>query len=109
EPPELARNPLELARGVPEPSRFYSKRRRRRLLRMTKTDEKAMAAPAIIGSSRPRAAIGIAAVRSEEHTSELQSRFELVCRLLLEKKKEGARPADTPLHLNLSTGQMELN
>src|SRR5699024_12030008 len=25
--------------------------------------------------------------RSEEHTSELQSRFELVCRLLLEKKK----------------------
>src|SRR5699024_11311279 len=26
------------------------------------------------------------AVRSEEHTSELQSRFELVCRLLLEKK-----------------------
>src|SRR5699024_12651794 len=26
-------------------------------------------------------------LRSEEHTSELQSRFELVCRLLLEKKK----------------------
>src|SRR5207249_12317593 len=26
------------------------------------------------------------AVRSEEHTSELQSRFDLVCRLLLEKK-----------------------
>src|SRR5437868_14430490 len=25
--------------------------------------------------------------RSEEHTSELQSRFDLVCRLLLEKKK----------------------
>src|SRR2546422_8622416 len=28
-----------------------------------------------------------AAVRSEEHTSELQSRLHLVCRLLLEKKK----------------------
>src|SRR5699024_11664933 len=28
-----------------------------------------------------------AAARSEEHTSELQSRFDLVCRLLLEKKK----------------------
>src|SRR5438105_12556733 len=28
-----------------------------------------------------------ARVRSEEHTSELQSRVELVCRLLLEKKK----------------------
>src|SRR5438067_6728933 len=27
--------------------------------------------------------------RSEEHTSELQSRFDLVCRLLLEKKKDG--------------------
>src|SRR2546422_8465149 len=27
-------------------------------------------------------------LRSEEHTSELQSRLQLVCRLLLEKKKE---------------------
>src|SRR5699024_11813492 len=27
--------------------------------------------------------------RSEEHTSELQSRFDLVCRLLLEKKNNG--------------------
>src|SRR5438309_7136402 len=27
-------------------------------------------------------------LRSEEHTSELQSQFHLVCRLLLEKKKE---------------------
>src|SRR5699024_12086381 len=27
-------------------------------------------------------------IRSEEHTSELQSRFDLVCRLLLEKKKK---------------------
>src|SRR5689334_24709776 len=29
-----------------------------------------------------------AVVRSEEHTSELQSQFHLVCRLLLEKKKK---------------------
>src|SRR5207249_10390904 len=29
----------------------------------------------------------VSAERSEEHTSELQSRFDLVCRLLLEKKK----------------------
>src|SRR5438309_12075954 len=28
------------------------------------------------------------ALRSEEHTSELQSQFHLVCRLLLEKKKK---------------------
>src|SRR2546428_7304961 len=33
-------------------------------------------------------------VRSEEHTSELQSRSDLVCRLLLEKKKA---PMWTPL------------
>src|SRR5438067_5878420 len=33
--------------------------------------------------------------RSEEHTSELQSRFDLVCRLLLEKKK--AMPAGQTL------------
>src|SRR5699024_11965627 len=30
---------------------------------------------------------GLIRARSEEHTSELQSRFDLVCRLLLEKKK----------------------
>src|SRR2546422_6487711 len=31
--------------------------------------------------------------RSEEHTSELQSRLHLVCRLLLEKKKQRSRRA----------------
>src|SRR5699024_12159927 len=31
---------------------------------------------------------GLIEKRSEEHTSELQSRFDLVCRLLLEKKKK---------------------
>src|SRR2546421_7237169 len=34
-----------------------------------------------------RAALQTAFERSEEHTSELQSRSDLVCRLLLEKKK----------------------
>src|SRR5258707_8333097 len=33
--------------------------------------------------------------RSEEHTSELQSRQYLVCRLLLEKKKHGVHPASS--------------
>src|SRR5699024_12217818 len=32
--------------------------------------------------------LGYMFLRSEEHTSELQSRFDLVCRLLLEKKKK---------------------
>src|SRR5205809_4581032 len=48
------------------------------------------------GSGRPRSATSRAARaialpatwRSEEHTSELQSRLHLVCRLLLEKKKK---------------------
>src|SRR6266513_5755888 len=35
---------------------------------------------------------GRSARRSEEHTSELQSRFDLVCRLLLEKKKITVEP-----------------
>src|SRR5437868_8325431 len=34
--------------------------------------------------------------RSEEHTSELQSRFDLVCRLLLEKKKKNC--SQSPRH-----------
>src|SRR3989449_6319710 len=33
-------------------------------------------------------AMGLNMIRSEEHTSELQSRLHLVCRLLLEKKKK---------------------
>src|SRR2546422_7382957 len=33
--------------------------------------------------------------RSEEHTSELQSRLHLVCRLLLEKKKKSMRSTST--------------
>src|SRR5207249_11812192 len=37
---------------------------------------------------RPNAGSVVCNDRSEEHTSELQSRFDLVCRLLLEKKKQ---------------------
>src|SRR5689334_24359164 len=35
--------------------------------------------------------------RSEEHTSELQSQFHLVCRLLLEKKKQRTRESSVPI------------
>src|SRR5687768_17828505 len=38
-------------------------------------------------SSMKGAPRGASSTRSEEHTSELQSRLHLVCRLLLEKKK----------------------
>src|SRR2546430_8153104 len=36
--------------------------------------------------------------RSEEHTSELQSQSNLVCRLLLEKKKKDDLAIETPAH-----------
>src|SRR5437868_11176645 len=42
--------------------------------------------------------------RSEEHTSELQSRFDLVCRLLLEKKKKTDHLSD---HQQLSYPQID--
>src|SRR2546429_3253662 len=49
----------------------------------------AIAALAAQLASGARSARGIAlGVRSEEHTSELQSRLHLVCRLLLEKKND---------------------
>src|SRR5690349_23592526 len=41
----------------------------------------------LLDQQEPSARI-ISQVRSEEHTSELQSRRDLVCRLLLEKKKK---------------------
>src|SRR5258707_10708887 len=46
----------------------------------------------IPAGDRPRAPAG----RSEEHTSELQSRQYLVCRLLLEKKKKTGLRLRTP-------------
>src|SRR5699024_12661091 len=44
-----------------------------------------LAPPFFLRSIRP--SLLILSSRSEEHTSQLQSRFDLVCRLLLEKKK----------------------
>src|SRR2546422_4773237 len=43
------------------------------------------------GCARARQAHLARAPRSEEHTSELQSRLHLVCRLLLEKKKQNQK------------------
>src|SRR5687768_17989832 len=42
---------------------------------------------------------GVPPRRSEEHTSELQSRLHLVCRLLLEKKKDTCYSQRTPANL----------
>src|SRR5687768_17776032 len=53
---------------------------------ITSCDALTMVSPTFL-SSRPSAML-VSAARSEEHTSELQSRLHLVCRLLLEKKKK---------------------
>src|SRR5690242_20994164 len=46
-----------------------------------------------------RGAGGLAGARSEEHTSELQSHVNLVCRLLLEKKKKLILSSPAQLHI----------
>src|SRR5690349_22097205 len=58
---------------------------------------RAAADPAVAATGRghrpwpgPAGRLRLMAERSEEHTSELQSRRDLVCRLLLEKKKKSA-------------------
>src|SRR2546422_3610292 len=54
-----------------------------------------LGAPARRADAKPAEQVG----RSEEHTSELQSRLHLVCRLLLEKKTYGPdRRLDTGAH-----------
>src|SRR2546421_9726682 len=50
------------------------------------------------GVAASRQSAAIRGNRSEEHTSELQSRSDLVCRLLLEKKKKHTRADRHPRH-----------
>src|SRR3989449_7620536 len=69
------------SRGMPR-SRIHSGRPRRR---------------ATAGATRSQVTTACGAaveLRSEEHTSELQSRLHLVCRLLLEKKKTYKRSSE---------------
>src|SRR3989442_7062890 len=68
------------------------------LFRSTRSKRGSTGAPGTLGisarsggSSASRTAFGNGGSRSEEHTSELQSRPHLVCRLLLEKKKKQQR------------------
>src|SRR5207248_11042130 len=49
-------------------------------------------------AQRRRCACSSAPRRSEEHTSELQSPYDLVCRLLLEKKKKNNRKRSKTSH-----------
>src|SRR5438094_7246917 len=63
--PDMRLNSSRLALGYSRPTRFHNQASR--IVRFRRSD-----------SSH---------IRSEEHTSELQSPYDLVCRLLLEKKK----------------------
>src|SRR2546422_2388410 len=66
---------------------------------------KAVAATVLIAAAlRPSSAWAGAEGRSEEHTSELQSRLHLVCRLLLEKKKKLVKRYDPRCNVERSVG-----
>src|SRR5215204_6604291 len=66
--------------------------------------------PGLPGRARARGE-GAARLRSEEHTSELQSHSDLVCRLLLDKKKQktiglvGQKGRDNSTIFRLITGE----
>src|SRR5687768_18399639 len=55
------------------------------ILARTRAQQRALRSGALSGRGRNNRSAWL--MRSEEHTSELQSRLHLVCRLLLEKKK----------------------
>src|SRR5207248_3520241 len=61
---------------------------------------------AVLFDGRDRVNDPIGADRSEEHTSELQSPYDLVCRLLLEKKKKQKKHIRLNDTNNLSKKQM---
>src|SRR5436190_5051778 len=70
------------------------------LFRSLRTRHREPTDPATQGPGLLSASRLLVQLRSEEHTSELQSHSDLVCRLLLEKKKQRARTVrSTPRHL----------
>src|SRR5438067_9230384 len=60
-------------------SEAFYRRQRETMMKVVAASEVVITTAAVPGQKAP-------ILRSEEHTSELQSRFDLVCRLLLEKK-----------------------
>src|SRR2546428_2825953 len=99
-PPEISPLPLHaalpisrpyLSAAVSPPSTEFPPRRRWLRFRTRGAVALARRAGSAAGtrgtSSTPRTPTHFGSERSEEHTSELQSRSDLVCRLLLEKKK----------------------
>src|SRR5437773_4434678 len=77
---------LSLHDALPISARSASRRRRKRTSDATRRALLAERCDYHGGASRGPAGAGARQDRSEEHTSELQSHHDLVCRLLLEKK-----------------------
>src|SRR2546427_6683730 len=82
----LFRSLNELCRGGDRHRRAAHRGRRRWRLRAVHQSPRPLAG----GSAAARALGGGRTLRSEEHTSELQSQSKIVCRLLLLKKKKEA-------------------
>src|SRR5207248_4112968 len=84
-----------LVAAISSKTRSYSPARKRaRLITMSISSAPSRTAPRtsrsfnLVGINPAGNAVATEATRSEEHTSELQSPYDLVCRLLLEKKKK---------------------
>src|SRR5690625_6693129 len=77
----------------------------RKTLKSTHRDEPCPHAlpPRIFALQPSSNVLFISAIRSEEHTSELQSRGHLVCRLLLERKKNTSVPSVSSAVLDFAT------
>src|SRR5438309_4571826 len=86
---------------------FRSNNTRRRRWNPNVKRMRAVAAGADARRAHPDALLDARHDRSEEHTSELQSQFHLVCRLLLEKKKITSDETSTVhlLHSLLALGK----
>src|SRR5690349_23762912 len=82
------RRPQPTSKLFPYTTLFRS-HRFKKLLAETEGFEPSIRFPVYTLSRRASSTTRASLQRSEEHTSELQSRRDLVCRLLLEKKKPG--------------------
>src|SRR5437867_5932849 len=72
-------------------------------LPISKVTPDAMACAAKQPASQTVTTATVTPMRSEEHTSELQSPYDLVCRLLLEKKKKKKKDTSNEVQTNITT------
>src|SRR2546427_2390244 len=83
-----AQTVLDLAGVVVQPVLVHFESFKQQPLRQAVAPHKIVGPPPAVVRQREMAGIDPEPARSEEHTSELQSQSNLVCRLLLEKKKK---------------------